>query len=402
MELKENIYKLKGKLMHYAWGGYTFIPSLLGVANTAHKPFAEYWMGAHPLAPSELLTQDGGISLYDAIHAYPERILSGRVYDQFGGLPYLFKVQDVRDILSIQVHPSKEEAEKGFDREEAEGIPINAPYRNYKDRNHKPEMLLALSEFWLLHGFKQKAEIETILSDVQEFNILLPFYRREGLKALYQFVMEMEQPEINALLTNLIKRNIRQRNEGELTREMPGWWVAKLFDGKDEIGDIDRAIFSIYFFNIVNLHPGEGLFQGAGMPHAYMEGQCVELMANSDNVLRAGLTSKHIDVPELMKHTIFESIVPSVLKGTPALTSEKIYHCPVADFGIAKIELSASVSYTATAGSLEILIVTDGASLINNTIVLKRGESVAIFPGETYTIEASGDCVLFRAFVPAG
>jgi mannose-6-phosphate isomerase len=402
MELKENIYKLRGRLMHYAWGGYEFIPSLLGMANPEHKPFAEYWMGAHPLAPSELLTADGGISLYSAIQHFPERILSGSVHDRFGGLPYLFKVQDVREILSIQVHPSKTEAEKGFDREEAEGIPINAPNRNYKDRNHKPEMLVALSEFWLLHGFKQKADIEKILSDVQEFNILLPLYRREGLKALYQFVMEMAQPEINALLTNLIKRNTRQKNEGELTKEMPGWWVAKLFEAKEEIGDIDRAIFSIYFFNIVNLHPGEGLFQGAGMPHAYMEGQCVELMANSDNVLRAGLTPKHIDVPELMKHTAFESIVPNVMKGNPTMTGEKLYPCPVADFGIAKIELTAGVAYTASSSSLEILVVTEGGSLINNTLVLKRGESVAIFAGETYTIEASGDCVLFKAFVPVG
>ena len=402
MELKDNIYKLRGRLMHYAWGGYEFIPAFLGMANPNHQPFAEYWMGAHPLAPSELITADEGISLYNAIQAFPERILSSGVYDRFGGLPYLLKVQDVREILSIQVHPSKEEAEKGFDREEAEGIPITAPYRNYKDRNHKPEMLVALSEFWLLHGFKQKAEIEKILSDVQEFNILLPLYRRDGLKALYRFVMEMAQPEINALLTNLIKRNTRQKNEGELTKEMPGWWVAKIFEGKEEIGDIDRAIFSIYFFNIVNLHPGEGLFQGAGMPHAYMEGQCVELMANSDNVLRAGLTPKHIDVPELMKHTIFESIVPNVMKGNPARTGEKLYPCPVSDFGIARIELTAGGSYTADASSLEIMVVTEGGAVINNTWVLKRGESVAVFPGETYTIEASGDCVLFKAFVPAG
>ena len=402
MELKDNIYKLRGRLMHYAWGGYEFIPAFLGMTNPEHKPFAEYWMGAHPLAPSELLTTEGDISLYSAIQAFPERILSASVHDRFGGLPYLFKVQDVREILSIQVHPSKEEAEKGFDREEAEGIPINAPYRNYKDRNHKPEMLVALSEFWLLHGFKQKADIEKILSDVQEFNILLPLFRRDGLKALYRFVMEMAQPEINALLTNLIKRNIRQKNEGELTKEMPGWWVAKIFEGKEEIGDIDRAIFSIYFFNIVNLHSGEGLFQGAGMPHAYMEGQCVELMANSDNVLRAGLTPKHIDVPELMKHTIFESIVPNVMKGNPARTGEKLYPCPVADFGIAKIELTAGSSYSASSSSLEIMVVTEGGALINNTWVLKRGESVAIFPGETYTLEASGDCVLFKAFVPAG
>ncbi len=400
MELNNNIYKLKGRVMHYAWGGYEFIPSLLGIDNPEYKPFAEYWMGAHPLAPSELLTPEGPISLFTAIQEQPEKVISEKVYDAFGGLPYLFKVQDVKDILSIQVHPGKEEAGKGFDREEAEGIPLNAPYRNYKDRNHKPEILVALTDFWLLHGFRQLAEIEQILIDVPEFTVLLPYFRREGLKPLYQFIMEIEQPEINALLENLIKRNIRMKKEGELTREMPGWWIAKIFEGKEDMGDIDRAIFSIYFFNIVNLKPGEGLFQGAGMPHAYLEGQCVELMANSDNVLRAGLTPKHIDVPELMKHTLFESVVPNVMKGNTVLTGEKVYPCPVADFGIAKITLTANLAYSATTSSLEILLVTDGGAVINNSLVLKRGEAVAVFAGETYTIRASGDAVLFRAFVP--
>jgi len=401
MELTEKIYKLKGKVLHYAWGGYEFIPALLGMPNTEHKPFAEYWMGAHPLAPSELITPQGAVSLYAVIQQDPASVISEKVYERFGELPYLLKVQDVREILSIQVHPSKAEAEKGFDREEAEGIPINAPNRNYKDRNHKPEMMVALSEFWLLHGFRQKAAIEQIMQDIPEFRVLLPYFKREGLKALYQFVMEMEQPEINALLTNLIKREIRRKNDGELTKTMPGWWVSRLYESKDAIGDIDRAIFSIYFFNIVKVNPGEAVFQGAGIPHAYLEGQTIELMANSDNVLRAGLTPKHVDVPELMKHTLFESVVPDIMQGNSVQTGEKIYPCPVADFGIAKIELSASLSYSNSTTSLEIIIVTDGGALINNTLVLKRGEAVAILAGESYTIEASGDSTLFKAFVPA-
>jgi mannose-6-phosphate isomerase len=400
MHLTDTIYKLKGKLMHYAWGGDHFIPEFLGIPNPTHQPFAEYWMGAHPLASSELITPEGPVSLNALIREEPVRILSQKVFDQFGELPYLFKVQDVKDILSIQVHPSKTEAEKGYDREEAAGIPLNATYRNYKDRNHKPEMLVALSEFWLLHGFRQKAAIEKILDDTHEFNILLPFFKREGLQALYQFVMEMAQPEVNALLTNLVKREKRRMNDGELTKEMPGWWVAKLFAGKDELGDIDRAVFSIYFFNIVQLQPGEGLFQGAGMPHAYMEGQCVELMANSDNVLRAGLTPKHIDVPELMKHTLFEGVLPAIMKGTTVLPGEKVYPCPVKDFGIAKIDLTETVSYSNQANSFEIIVVTSGGALVNNTLVVKRGEAIAILPGAKYSIEASGHCTLFKAFVP--
>jgi mannose-6-phosphate isomerase len=399
MEFTNKIYKLKGKTLHYAWGGTEYIPTMLGIENPEHKPFAEYWLGAHPLAPAELMTPQGPVSLYSAIQEHPEELLSAGVYDRFGGLPYLLKVQDVKDILSIQVHPNKSEAEKGFEREEAAGIPINSPQRNYKDRNHKPEMLVALSEFWLLHGFRPKAEIEHALGEIPEFNVLLPYFKREGLKALYQFVMEMEQPEINALLTNLIKREIRRKNDDQLTKAMPGWWIAKMFDNR-EIGDIDRAVFSIYFFNIVKVNPGESIFQGAGVPHAYLEGHTIELMANSDNVLRAGLTPKHIDVPELMKHTIFESIVPDIRQGDPVLPGERIYPCPVPDFGIAKIELSGTVSYSGKADSLEIIIATEGGAFVNNTIVLKRGEAVTIFAGGEYTIQASGNCTLFKAFVP--
>lgn len=400
MKLNGKVFKLKGKVMHYAWGGDTFLPDFLGVKNDEHQPFAEYWMGAHPLASSELLTTDGPVSLKELIKQDPVGMLSQEVFDRFGELPYLFKVQDVNEILSIQVHPSKTEAEKGFDREEAAGIPISAPYRNYKDRNHKPEMLVTLSEFWLLHGFRKNSELEKVLEENPEFNILLPFFKREGLQELYRFVMEMDQLEVNAMLTNLVKREIRRKNEGELTRDMPGWWVARLFAGKEEPGNIDRAIFSIYFFNIVHLQPGEGLFQGAGMPHAYMEGQCVELMANSDNVLRAGLTPKHIDVPELMKHTHFEAVIPAIMKGIKARDGERVYPCPVADFGIARIELSSIIDYRGSARSLEIMIITSGGAVVNNSIVLKRGEALAVLPGGEYTIQSSGDCVLFKAFVP--
>lgn len=396
----ERIYKLKGRTRQYAWGGLTFLPQFLGLNNTEHQPFAEYWMGAHPSAPADLLMRDGDRSLYTVCKENPESVLSEKVYNRFGELPYLFKVLDVSKMLSIQVHPSKEEAEKGFDREEAEGIPINAPYRNYKDRNHKPEIMVALSEFWLLHGFTSIAAIEKTLEEVPEFNVLLPYFRKEGLKELYRFVMEMQQPEVNALLANLIKREIRKKKEGLLTREQPGWWVAKLYEGRTEIGDIDRAVFSLYLFNIVKVNPGEAVFQGAGVPHAYMEGQCIELMANSDNVLRAGLTDKHIDVPELMKLTIFETVQPQVMPGNQVLPGERVYPCPVPDFGIARIDLTATLAYSSKASSLEIWVVTEGGAVVNNSLALKRGEVFVVFANEPYTIEASGHCTLFKAFVP--
>lgn len=400
METIPTIGKLKGKCMHYAWGGTHFLPEMLGLPNPDQKPFAEYWMGAHPSAPSDVLMPNGPVSLYTLCKEHPEKMLSEKVYDRFGELPFLFKILDVKDILSIQVHPNKAEAEKGFDREEAAGVPLNAPYRNYKDRNHKPEVMVALSEFWLLHGFRSHTAIEEVLQEVPEFNILQPLFKKEGLQSLYRFVMEMAQPEINAMLGSLIKREIRKKNEGLLTPDMPGWWVSKIFSGKAEKTDIDRAVFSLYFFNIVQVQPGQGIFQGAGVPHAYMEGQCVELMANSDNVLRAGLTNKHIDVPELMKHTIFESIVPAIMNGTEVKNGEYNYPCPVPDFALTRIELSAQRAYEHLSDSLEILIVTEGGALVNNSLVLKRGEAFVAAAGQAYHLQASGNAILFKAFVP--
>ena len=393
------IFKLKGFNQHYAWGGTHFIPDLLGIPNLANQPFAEYWLGAHPSASSTVSMPEGDLTLRVLIDQDPNAALTEEVYKKFGELPYLLKVLDVKDMLSIQVHPTKASAEKGFEEEEAAGIPINAPNRNYKDRNHKPEVMVALSEFWLLHGFKEKALLEKTLEEIYEFNILLPLFKREGYKALYQFVMEMSQPEANSFLMQVVKRELRKKGEGVLTKAEPGWWVAKLFEDGKPITEIDKGVFSIYFFNIVQVQPGEAVFQGAGLPHAYLEGQNIELMANSDNVLRGGLTPKYIDVPELIKHTLFEGIIPNIMKGTEIMIGEKNYHCRVPDFAISKISLQASSSYVNCTEGMELLIITEGGAIINNSLVVKRGDALCMLPGAEYQILSSGNCTLYKAFV---
>jgi mannose-6-phosphate isomerase len=403
MQLSGKTFRLVGKVQNYAWGGFQFLPSLLNFENAEHKPCAEYWMGAHPSAPSTLSNSQQTILLNELIHEQPAESITNIVFNRFGELPYLFKILDVNDMLSIQVHPTKAEAEKGFAAEEAAGIPITASHRNYKDKNHKPEVMVALSEFWLLHGFKQPDALEKTLQDVQEFTILQGLFKVDGYKGLYQFVMEMSQADVDIFLAPLVKRELRRREANELTKADAGWWVSKLYEQNDApLKNIDRGIFSIYFFNIVQVQPGEAVFQGAGIPHAYLEGQNVELMANSDNVLRGGLTPKHIDVPELMKHTVFEGITPNVMKGINIGNHTIHYPCPVPDFGIHKIELSGGDTHTATAASLEIIIAVQGGAVLNSSanLVIKQGEAVAILPGEIYKIEASGHCTLYKAFVP--
>lgn len=399
MESSNKIFKIKGCIQHYVWGGNTFIPDLLGVANVTAEPCAEYWLGAHPSASAQIVDSNIGLTLNELIKKDPQAALTEAVYTKFGELPYLLKVLDVKEMLSIQVHPTKVEAELGFDREEVEGIPINAANRNYKDRNHKPEVMVALSDFWLLHGFKEKALLEKTLADVPEFNILLPLFKREGYKALYQFVMEMSVDEVNIFLMQVVKRELRYKKDGLLTKADPGWWVAKLFDGVEQITNIDKGVFSIYFFNIVNAKPGEAVFQGAGLPHAYLEGQNIELMANSDNVLRGGLTPKYIDVPELMKHTLFEGIVPNIMKGNEIRKGEKNYPCPVPDFAISKIDLNVNMTYNNVTKAMEIILVTEGGAVLNNNMVLKKGEAICLMPGTSYSLISSGHCTLFKAFV---
>lgn len=396
----QSFFSLQGTVMNYAWGGTEFLPQLLQVDNPENQPFAEYWLGAHASSSSVIHQETEPILLKDAISNDPAGFLGDKVQQEFNGLPFLLKILDVASILSIQVHPTIEQAITGFDREEAAGIPIHAAHRNYKDRNHKPEMLVALSDFWLLHGFKSPELITQILEDIPEFNQFKPLFLREGLSAVYQLVMEMNGEDAFHWLMPLVKREIRKKREGQLKQTDPGWWVAKLYEKEEAVTQIDKALFSIYIMNIVHLHPMESLFQGAGQPHAYMQGQCVELMSNSDNVLRAGLTNKHIDVPELIRLTRFETTIPQIKTGESTENGEKLYPAPVKDFSLAAILLQAATPFRHWAKSPEILVVIKGNVQLDNGATFHQGESFYVMPTTNYTLTTKDQATLFRAFVP--
>lgn len=400
MNLSYTILPLQGKVQHYEWGGFTFLPGLLGINNEANRPFAEYWLGVHPLGVAQVLGLEGVVSLADLIAHDPVKALSSTVNNQFGALPYLLKILDVHQMLSIQVHPSKQVAKDGFEREDQMGIARNAYNRNYKDQNHKPEVMLAISEFWLLHGFKQKELLEQTLADTHEFQILLPLFKREGLASLYSFIMEMEQQSVNDLLLPLVKREIRKKRDSLLSKSDPGWWVAKYYQEENPTGDIDRGVFSIYLFNIAQLQPGDAIFQSDGVPHAYLEGQNIELMSNSDNVLRGGLTSKHIDVPEFLRNTRFESITPQIVKGTPLKEGETVFHFPVPDFALGYVRLNEGALFEDHSTGPEVWMVMEGGVIINNEMVIKRGEAFIVFPEQSYAFRTSGKTQLCKAFVP--
>lgn len=388
------MFPLTGKVQHYAWGGKVFIPSLLGISNEDGRPCAEYWLGVHPAAPSEVrMAAHARTLLPDLIRSQPSRYLGARVAGYFDSLPFLLKVLDVKDMLSIQVHPSREEAILGFDRENAMGIPPDAPHRNYRDNNHKPEMMLALSDFWLLHGFRPEEDLVRVLESVEQLSPLLPVFESRGYRGLYQYVMELPQEGVNAMLQPLAEQILPRYAAAQLTKTDPHFWAARAMISYPDA--FDRGIFSIYFFNLVHMKAGDAIFQGSGLPHAYLEGQNVELMSNSDNVLRGGLTPKHVDVPELMRHTRFEATEPRLMDG--GTLPEQVFRCPVRDFGMTLASIGPQ-GYACTASGPEIMLVLEGEGLAGSHGIV-RGDAFFLPDGETVTLRGEG-LRLVRAWVP--
>lgn len=394
-------YKLQGIHRHYDWGGKSFIPQLMHIKNEALKPYAEYWMGAHPSAPALISTKDGLIALDQLIQQKPTEFLGIKTVEKFGSLPYLFKILDVEKMLSIQVHPSKSNAVLGFEKEQLAGIPIDAAHRNYKDQNHKPEVMVALSDFWLLHGFLPVEQLKLRLTELEPLRSLLSVFGTNNYAGLYSYFMRLSDTASDAILKPLVTMAVTDVALGKVDKSHPHWWANKYYNGVVPDSKIDKGILSIYILNIVNVPKYQAVFQGAGLLHAYLEGQNIELMANSDNVLRGGLTPKHIDIEELIKHVQFEPTIPSLLKGDSINANELQFPCPVPDFGLTKIGLLPGNSYTNKTGSLEMFLVMQG-SVVLNGIDLKAGELAAVRAESDYTIIQTGTeaAVLFKSFVP--
>jgi mannose-6-phosphate isomerase len=394
-------YKLQGIHRHYEWGGNAFIPQLMHVDNAIGKPFAEYWMGAHPSAPAMVETAQGLMALDQMIQKNKVAFLGAKTAAQFGALPYLFKILDVEKMLSIQVHPSKENAKKGFSKEQQAGVPIDASNRNYKDQNHKPEVMVALSDFWLLHGFMPAIALKERLSSLAPLQILLPEFGQDDYAGLYSHFMRLDQTATDKILKPLLEIAVHEVAAGKVDKTHPHWWANKYYGGIVPSSNIDKGILSIYILNIVNVPKYQGVFQGAGLLHAYLEGQNIELMANSDNVLRGGLTPKHIDIEELLQHIQFEPTYPSMLKGDFTSSNELQFPCPVPDFGLTKITITPGETYTNKTSSFEMFLVMQGDVQLDG-MDLKPGELAAVKAGAAYHIQQTGSetAVIFKSFVP--
>jgi len=415
------VVPLEGKVQHYDWGGLHFIPDLLGRENPEGKPYAELWIGAHPSAPSEAAVFGERIPLDRLQEAAPEALLGPGVARRFGGrLPYLYKVLDARKMLSIQAHPTKRQAEEGFRRENEAGIDPKAPDRNYKDDNHKPEVHVALTEFWMLHGFRPLEDIVDgtdpgIEDGAPELTALMPDLPERVasagndraqhaaiLRALYERAMTMPQDEVDAILEKMLARI---HDNGEPDKGSPDYWALRAFEEFPlPGGHYDRGIFSIYLLNLVHLRPGQGTYQPAGCLHAYLEGVNMELMANSDNVLRGGLTPKHVDVPELMRTLVFDSGRPEILEGEAVSETETVYRTPAEEFALSRITLGPGRRFQQDAGhGPDSLIVLEGEATISSQGVhfdLPRGRIAMAPDAAPYSLSSREGAVVYRASVP--
>ncbi len=400
------VLRLHGGVQHYAWGSTDFIPDLIGESNPDGEPCAELWLGAHPDRPSEVELGAGNVGLDRLVAACPDRVLGKAAARRYGELPYLFKVLSAAVPLSIQAHPTRAQAQEGYAREEASGVPLSAPHRNYKDTNHKPEALVALTEFFALRGFRPLADIAALPDEVPEFAPLLAQFEPTpaGLQALYRRLMTAGQGVVDATLAPLIER---------LRREVPsdprerGYWTLAADQEFSRHGHHDRGLFSVWLLNLLRLAPGEGIYLPAGNLHAYLRGTGMELMANSNNVLRGGLTPKHVDVDELLDVVTFEGGDRAVIHGE-ADGMEVVYRTPAEEFEIRRVELPCGGEWHSgrehgadilivTAADADLTLESDGGLL-----GLARGESLFAPAGVPYSLRTGAPATVFRATVPGG
>lgn len=394
---------LKNSIQEYAWGSKTAIPELLGQPEPRDKPQAELWMGAHPKAASQVYCDGRWRSLLEVIDENPEEILGSEVARKFSNqLPFLFKVLAAAKPLSIQAHPNKGQAKQGFVRENQLGVPLDAANRNYRDDNHKPEIICALTPFWALNGFRQVKEILRLLEEIKDpslketLSILRNHSNREGLKRFFNHLMTMEAEKQRQIVKEAVAFA-----EGR-TGEEPVWtWIVKL--NVEYPGDM--GVLSPAFLNLIQLEPQQAMYLPAGELHAYLEGVGIELMANSDNVLRGGLTPKHIDVQELLNILNFSEVKLDILRPKKVAPGEAVYRIETAEFVLSIIETRKGAPFkSARKRSVEMMICTQGEARVTDlgggdTTGLTKGTSI-IVPSAVNQYRIEGEATIYKAAVP--
>ncbi|WP_166903305.1 mannose-6-phosphate isomerase, class I [Mycobacterium sp. DL440] len=379
------MHLLRGAVRTYAWGSRTAIADFTGRSSPTIHPEAELWLGAHPGDPAWLQTEHGEESLLQAVQDDPEGQLGSVAIGRFGdALPFLVKVLAADEPLSLQAHPSAVQAREGFDREDRLDIPVNSPIRNYRDRSHKPELLVALGQFDALAGFRtvdRTVELMRALavSDLDPFiNLLSDQSDADGLRALFTTWITAPQPDLDVLVPAVLDGAVHYIRSG-----------AKKFGAEVktvlELGERypgDAGVLASLLLNRISLRPGEGIYLPAGNLHAYLHGVGVEVMANSDNVLRGGLTPKHVDVPELLRVLDFTPTPEDRLRPeTVTDGTETIYRTPAQEFAVSVLTVDGErigdeIDVHSHHDGPQLLLCIEGAAVIyadDDKLTIERG-----------------------------
>ncbi|WP_433759279.1 mannose-6-phosphate isomerase, class I [Nocardia sp. CA-135398] len=405
------MHELVGALRSYAWGSRTALAQLCGRPVPSAHPEAELWFGAHPADPAHVRLANSTRSLLELVADDPEREL-GPAAPEFGGrLPFLLKILAAEEPLSLQAHPSSAQARAGFERENLARVPLDSPMRNYRDENHKPELVVALDRFEALAGFRDPRRTVELLRalDVPGLrsyaDLLAAQPDSAGLRTLFTTWITLPQNILGTLLPQVLDgcvRYLSEKGPREFTAEARTTLeLAEAYPG-------DAGVLAALLLNRLTLEPGQGLFLAAGNLHAYLRGLGVEIMANSDNVLRGGLTPKHVDVPELLRVLDFEPIDLPVVLPEPAGDGSLLYRTPAPEFALRRFDLTAgSGRVPLTSAGPGIVLCTAGTVRLwqgVSELVLERGAAAWISAADT-EIRAralDGDAQLFCACVGDG
>ncbi|WP_407316912.1 mannose-6-phosphate isomerase, class I [Isoptericola halotolerans] len=396
-------HRLENTVQPYDWGSHHHIQGLLGRPRDG-RPAAELWLGAHPSAPSRV---SNGSTLADLVAAAPVEVLGRRVADRFGPrLPYLLKVLAAERALSLQVHPRPHQARAGYHRENRAGLPARAPHRSFHDTEHKPEMLVALTPFEGLAGFRSPRAVLELLDGLDGGLVgrlrdaLVGTRSSAGLRAAMELLVAARDGATCADDVAATVASVRARARSGSPSDRADATVLQLAD--EHPGD-PGAVASL-LLNRVSLEPGEAMFIPAGEVHAYLSGLGVEIMAASDNVLRAGLTTKHVDAGALLECAAFAPRPPvrpdTVVAGTESLVTS--YRAPVSEFALMTADVDPAEPVALAPDGPRIVLVLDGAvRLLTATgeVELRRGESCLV-PDAAGPVSADGSAHLVCAWVP--
>jgi mannose-6-phosphate isomerase len=382
--------RLTGTVQPYTWGSPTVLPDFLQVSPNG-QPQAELWLGSHEMAPSRV----GDDGLDELVSDSPQAVLGDRSLARFGPkLPYLMKVLAPAQPLSLQVHPSREQAIAGFAREEALGVPRDAPHRMYRDDWPKPELYCALERTEALCGFRAPAETYRL-------------FERLGVTALLRVAEPLRDGTVEQLKV-VFERLLRLADgAADLVREVgqagesaaPD--VLALVRTARELGSLyprDPGVLAALLLNRVALAPMEALYLPAGNIHAYLNGHGVEIMANSDNVVRVGLTPKYVNVDELVTLVDFTPGLHAVVAPAEESPGVWAYPTPAEEFALWRVDVRPGhVTSAPGKGTARIALVTSGSVTFEGgtgRLALSRGQSAFVGADEA-SVQVTGDGTVF-------